>query len=150
MSSFTLNEALIPARVFRCIYTFPFSDFRFDVTRRIDIFCDAAVAGACENYEIFYCRLNFHILPALIFYEYSLTFLNEIRFIWRGKFSGVTVLFLLNRYTTLSNQILGIACFWRQEQGLISTTTVGRIIWFRWFSAEDFVPQLLGCLEVVC
>lgn len=35
---------------------------------------------------------------ALVIYEYLITFCRELDVIWRRKFSGATVLFLLNRY----------------------------------------------------
>ncbi|EPS96176.1 hypothetical protein FOMPIDRAFT_61838, partial [Fomitopsis schrenkii] len=34
----------------------------------------------------------------LLFYDYALTFSREVRCIWRRKFTGATMLFLLNRY----------------------------------------------------
>ena len=44
---------------------------------------------------------------ALIVYEYFLTFFSEVTFFWKlGGFSGVTILFLLNRYITLTLQIM--------------------------------------------
>ncbi|KAI0726520.1 hypothetical protein C8Q72DRAFT_796584 [Fomitopsis betulina] len=42
----------------------------------------------------------------LLFYDYALTFSREIRCIWRRKFTGATVLFLLNRYLFLVYRIL--------------------------------------------
>lgn len=44
----------------------------------------------------------------LTFYEYVLTISSEIQCIWRRRFSLVTVLFILNRYTLLIRQILMI------------------------------------------
>ncbi|PCH34968.1 hypothetical protein WOLCODRAFT_155612 [Wolfiporia cocos MD-104 SS10] len=44
----------------------------------------------------------------LLVYDYSLTFSREIRCIWGRKFSGATVLYLLNRYLTLIYRILMI------------------------------------------
>lgn len=43
---------------------------------------------------------------ALLFYDYVLTFSREIRCIWHRKFTGATVLFLLNRYIFLVYRIL--------------------------------------------
>lgn len=48
------------------------------------------------------------ISTALLFYDYFLTLDREIRCVWRSKFSGVTVLFLLNRYVTLLYRVLMI------------------------------------------
>lgn len=36
--------------------------------------------------------------PALLLYDYILTFRHEVRFVWGRKFSGATALFLVNRY----------------------------------------------------
>ncbi|THH31060.1 hypothetical protein EUX98_g3132 [Antrodiella citrinella] len=38
--------------------------------------------------------------------------LDEIKCVWKGKFSGVTVLFLLNRYVTLLYRILMVVQLW--------------------------------------
>ncbi|KAH9936021.1 hypothetical protein B0H21DRAFT_758942 [Amylocystis lapponica] len=42
---------------------------------------------------------------ALYAYDYLLTFSGEVELIWRRKFTGVTVLFVLNRYTGVLLQI---------------------------------------------
>ncbi|KAI0696084.1 hypothetical protein BC835DRAFT_1414477 [Cytidiella melzeri] len=42
----------------------------------------------------------------LLFYDYLLTFPDELRCIWSRKFSGATVLFVLNRYVSLISQLL--------------------------------------------
>ena len=41
----------------------------------------------------------------LIFFEYVLTFDEELRFIWRKKLTGAVGLFLANRYTTILSTI---------------------------------------------
>ncbi|KAH9940639.1 hypothetical protein B0H21DRAFT_697501, partial [Amylocystis lapponica] len=38
---------------------------------------------------------------ALFYYEYLITISEEIRFVWGNKITGVTMLFLLNRYISL-------------------------------------------------
>lgn len=38
---------------------------------------------------------------ALLFYDYFLTLPDEVRCVWKGKFTGVTVLFMINRYATI-------------------------------------------------
>jgi len=43
---------------------------------------------------------------ALFFYEYIITFSQEIQFVWNGKLTGANVLFGLNRYLTLFYCIL--------------------------------------------
>ena len=43
-----------------------------------------------------------HIGTAWIAYEYVLTFTQEVELFWRRKFTGATLLFLLNRYFLLA------------------------------------------------
>lgn len=42
----------------------------------------------------------------LLCYDFMITFSNEVEFIWKRKFTLATVLFCVNRYATLFNQIL--------------------------------------------
>ncbi|KAH9888009.1 hypothetical protein C8Q73DRAFT_794442 [Cubamyces lactineus] len=54
---------------------------------------------------------------ALLAYDYLLTFSGEIQFVWSRKFSGATVVFVLNRYVTLFSKIvLPISTFWWPNQ----------------------------------
>ncbi|KAJ8489003.1 hypothetical protein ONZ51_g3220 [Trametes cubensis] len=54
---------------------------------------------------------------ALLTYDYLLTFSGEIQFVWSRKFSGATVVFVLNRYVTLFSKIvLSISTFWWPNQ----------------------------------
>ena len=43
---------------------------------------------------------------ALLVYEFLITFGQEVQLFWKGKWSGATILFFLNRYITLSTFIL--------------------------------------------
>ncbi|EIW54784.1 uncharacterized protein TRAVEDRAFT_103473, partial [Trametes versicolor FP-101664 SS1] len=53
----------------------------------------------------------------LLAYDHLLTISGEIEFVWRRKFSGATVVFLLNRYVTLFGKImLPISTFWWPNQ----------------------------------
>ncbi|GJE96173.1 hypothetical protein PsYK624_123660 [Phanerochaete sordida] len=45
-------------------------------------------------------------LTALVVYEYLLTFQDEIRMIWRRKWTGATALFVANRYLLIASIIL--------------------------------------------
>ncbi|KAJ3482759.1 hypothetical protein NLI96_g6763 [Meripilus lineatus] len=47
--------------------------------------------------------------PALLVYDYLLTFPVEVQLVWRRKFSGVTVLFFFIRYCTLLGRVWYIA-----------------------------------------
>ena len=56
--------------------------------------------------------------PALILWEHTITFCEEIQFIWRRGLSAVTVLFVVNRYSVLWYGALNIIA------GLVSSTQV--------------------------
>lgn len=43
---------------------------------------------------------------ALLLYEYILTFLREVKYVWQRRLSGVMVVFLLNRYVVMSNRMV--------------------------------------------
>ena len=43
---------------------------------------------------------------ALLFYDYLLTFEQEVRYVWRHKFSGATVVFFVNRYCMLAYTVI--------------------------------------------
>ncbi|KAI0764866.1 hypothetical protein C8Q74DRAFT_1174811, partial [Fomes fomentarius] len=43
---------------------------------------------------------------AFVVYEYIITFDREVSLFWRRRFTGATLLFLLNRYITLLTQLL--------------------------------------------
>lgn len=45
-------------------------------------------------------------LTALVVYEYLLTFQDEVRMIWRRKWTAATVLFMMNRYLLIASIIL--------------------------------------------
>ncbi|KAI0365794.1 hypothetical protein BV20DRAFT_1056178 [Pilatotrama ljubarskyi] len=54
---------------------------------------------------------------ALLAYDHLLTFSDEVHFVWGRKFSGATVVFVLNRYVTLFSKIvLPISTFWWPNQ----------------------------------
>ncbi|KAI0740858.1 hypothetical protein C8Q76DRAFT_853142 [Earliella scabrosa] len=56
---------------------------------------------------------------ALLLYDCSLTFTDEVQRIWKRRFSGVTVVYLLIRYTVLFNRILVFLEFqaWNDRTG---------------------------------
>ena len=45
-------------------------------------------------------------IAALTFYDYILSFTQEVQCIWHRKFSWITVLFIVNRYLFLVYRIL--------------------------------------------
>ncbi len=45
---------------------------------------------------------------ALLYYDFVITFPDEVKCIWQRKFSGATILFCINRYGTLLAQTLVI------------------------------------------
>ena len=50
-------------------------------------------------------------LSALIFYEYAITFNNEVRLIWRRRITAASVLFFLNRYIMILDNIVTLISF---------------------------------------
>lgn len=46
--------------------------------------------------------------PALLLYDYLLTFPAEIHFVWKRELSGVTVIFLVMRYAAMLNALMGV------------------------------------------
>ena len=49
-----------------------------------------------------FMRTHYLMTSGLIFFEYLLTFDQEVRLFWRKKFTGAVALFFANRYTTLT------------------------------------------------
>ncbi|KAI0660005.1 hypothetical protein C8Q70DRAFT_913775, partial [Cubamyces menziesii] len=47
----------------------------------------------------------------LIFYEYGITINSEVRLIWRRKVTGASILFVLNRYIMIMDNIVTLASF---------------------------------------
>jgi len=66
-----------------------------DAARVAAIFQDMLLANFCGV-----------AATTLLFYDYVLTFAREVRCIWHRRFSGATILFLLNRYLTLVYRVL--------------------------------------------
>ena len=56
--------------------------------------------GVCYNIELF-VRIHHLKTSALIFFEYLLTFDQEVRLFWGKKLTGAVALFFVNRYTTI-------------------------------------------------
>ena len=56
--------------------------------------------GVCCNIELF-VRIHHLTTSALIFFEYLLTFDQELRLFWGKKLTGAVALFFINRYTTI-------------------------------------------------
>ena len=80
----------------------------------MDNICE--VAGVGQSVPMRRC-LSIDGFLALLAYDYLLTFSGEIQFVWSRKFSGATVVFVLNRYVTLFSKIvLPISTFWWPNQ----------------------------------
>lgn len=45
-------------------------------------------------------------ITALFFYDYVLTLSREVQYVWQRRFSGVTALFVLNRYAVMSGRLV--------------------------------------------
>ena len=75
----------------------------------IDGFCSVAVLGKrqCSVYS------SSNPLPvlisALVLYDYLISLDQEVNLFWKRKFTGATVLFLLNKYLLVLSNILSLA-----------------------------------------
>ena len=65
--------------------------------------------GVCCNIELF-VRIHHLTTSALIFFEYLLTFDQEVRLFWGKKLTGAVALFFVNRYTTIIYIIYNMLC----------------------------------------
>ncbi|TCD64638.1 hypothetical protein EIP91_003840 [Steccherinum ochraceum] len=72
----------------------------------------------------------FHASTALLFYEYLLTFSDEIRCVWKARFSGVTLLYIFARYSTIAYRVFMIVQWakWARSDVALSDSTAG-IAW---------------------
>ncbi|KAI0331799.1 hypothetical protein GY45DRAFT_1433703 [Cubamyces sp. BRFM 1775] len=85
---------------------------------------------------------------ALLTYDHLLTLSGEIQFVWGRKFSGATVVFMLNRYVTLFGKIvLPISTFWWPNQ--TDDSCRGPIILTEMFSViVYFIVAIFSTLRV--
>ncbi|TBU36258.1 hypothetical protein BD309DRAFT_878676 [Dichomitus squalens] len=70
-------------------------------------------------------KQNASSFTALLAFEYVLTFHGEVALFWtRGRLSGATILFLLNRYLTLTVQIMDVVPKSSSTEVCISTSSI--------------------------
>ncbi|KAH9947564.1 hypothetical protein B0H21DRAFT_737813 [Amylocystis lapponica] len=72
---------------------------------------NSSVEGLQQAYiDLIQARDNiYHVVAFVLYaYDYLLTFSREVELIWRRKFTGVTVLFILVRYAGMLYRLLGI------------------------------------------
>lgn len=89
----------------------------------------------------FYCQLT-----AIFFYDYLLTFADEVHLLWRRRFSLVTVLFLLCRYTVFLDGLSRFVnyVYWRGDSGTsLSTAGVRGTDTILWDSRMLRIPHVL-------
>ncbi|RPD75800.1 hypothetical protein L226DRAFT_570044 [Lentinus tigrinus ALCF2SS1-7] len=78
-------------------------------------------AAIIDNYEaLFASNSAVYAAYTLIFFEHILTFGDEVEVFWKRKFTGATVMFLLNRYLILVSYILELASVWIKSDYLCS------------------------------
>lgn len=70
------------------------------------IYCGTAGKPLVECRKILTSSLHD---SALVLYEYLLTVPAEVRLVWRKRWRGLTVLFILNRYTMIASAIFLVA-----------------------------------------
>ncbi|OJT13584.1 hypothetical protein TRAPUB_9865 [Trametes pubescens] len=49
---------------------------------------------------------------AVVFYEYVISFDDEVRLVWRRKITGASVIFFLNRYLLVLQSVITVASYW--------------------------------------
>ncbi|TBU28244.1 hypothetical protein BD309DRAFT_875422 [Dichomitus squalens] len=75
--------------------------------------------------EAFFATCWGYATPALLFYDYILTFNSEVTLFWMGgRLSGATILFLLNRYITLATQMLDAVPIPSSVEVCLSTSSI--------------------------
>ena len=68
------------------------------------------VIGSSESNACMDCsRVYYHLIKqlALLFYDYVLTFKDEVQCIWQRDFSGTAATFMLLRYGTIVSAVFG-------------------------------------------
>ncbi|KAH9896100.1 hypothetical protein C8Q73DRAFT_789883 [Cubamyces lactineus] len=68
-------------------------------------------AEIADRSFLFLANVALFAEATLIFYEYGITINNEVRLIWRRKVTGASVLFVLNRYIMIMDNIITLASF---------------------------------------
>ncbi|KAL4243441.1 hypothetical protein ABKN59_001179 [Abortiporus biennis] len=56
--------------------------------------------------ETYLVSMNTVAAGGLLLYDYLLTLDEEIKYVWKRKKTGISILFILNRYTSLVNSLL--------------------------------------------
>ena len=76
---------------------------------------------------------------ALAWFDFTLTFTTEVQRIWRRKFSGATVVYLVARYTLLLDSyfLLTEAFLWRSSGAV-------RAVWALLYCVRNRVNQFTG------
>ena len=72
----------------------------------IDGFCSVAVLGKRQCSVCSSSNPLPVLISALVLYDYLISLDQEVNLFWKRKFTGATVLFLLNRYLLLINYTL--------------------------------------------
>ena len=61
---------------------------------------------------------------ALLYYDYLLSFSQEVRYMWKARLSGTTAIYIVNRYSILVNRAVNMLCFvaWQDYRGEYART----------------------------
>ena len=81
-----------------------------------------------------------HLTSALVLYDYLLTFDRELDFIWRRKWTGPSVLFVVNRYSALMLSL--ISALWLFVQEVWKTSRLS-LIHFHVLTTDQFLRALV-------
>lgn len=83
----------------------------------------------------------------ILYYDYLLTFSDEVRFFWGRKGCSVTYLFFVNRYLPMAGHIPGVVKFlghWSQHVSTRDQTLQPNVLTFHMIGVEYFTtPSLM-------
>ena len=96
--------------------------------------------GVCWHIQLF-VHLHYLTTSALIFFEYLLTFDQEVRLFWGKKLTGAVALFFVNRYTTI------IYTIYYMLVDLVPATSATAQVGLWPLSSESVIVYLLGWIE---
>ena len=102
-------------------------------------------------------------MPVLLFADSFITFPEEVERIWKRRFTGATVVFLITRYVAVAERItLVVSVFlptlqdkvrWRPTKNRVVALAVLRILLDRgtasWLSSEHVLTRLSSCVPVL-
>lgn len=85
-------------------------------------------------------KIDFILSVVILYYDYFLTFDDEVRFFWGRKWSSITFLFFFNRYFPLAGHIPGVVKVLGSWSVNVSKPWVTLIAYSDWHLTNLSVP----------